>query len=120
MCLIGGLFSNGFASGPRCYIVHQPDISQTKCHVLKWINIAMNCMDQTDRWKRKSDNSLKYLCGAHSVPGMNRKNHMREQYIRKKLTVKDIEVLSIQSLFSAHGDKHSHSSHYFKASIWGF
>ncbi len=60
-------------------IAHQPDIYQTKCHVLKRINIAMNCMDQTDRWKRKSDNSLKYLCGAHSVPGMNRKNHMREQ-----------------------------------------
>ncbi len=81
MCLIGGLFSN-LRQDPDA-IAHQPDIYQTKCHVLKWINIAMNCMDQTDRWKSKSDNYLKYRCGAHGVPGMNQEPYERTIYKKK-------------------------------------
>lgn len=40
---------------------------------------------------------------------MNLKKHMKEQQIkkRKKQKIKDSEVLSIQSLYSAHGDTHT-------------
>lgn len=60
MCL--RLFSNGFGSGPRCYIEHQPGMVPkliTKQNVLKLINITITCMDQTNRLKRKSNNYLK-------------------------------------------------------------
>lgn len=42
---------------------------------------------------------------------MNLKKHMKEQQIKKtkkkKQKIKDSEVLSIQSLYSAHGDTHT-------------
>lgn len=64
----------------------------------------MNCMDQTHRWKRKSENYLKYLCGAHGVPGMNPKNHMKEQHKRKK-----VNRIYQYSLSFLHMGTHTHT-----------